>query len=184
MLKDEYVSKILSRLGWTLPEITRLVRSSPSKPVEVEFALLQRKNGNAVPDGTDLFAPTKDLMEESYETSMVNPFKGRPAIVQTDVLICEIVVEPAGATVELVLNAFLAEEVRVLDLGSRVKYEIPPGEPFVFTQEEVAKAVPGVWIARGMSVEAKIRGCTGSRAAVTLMGWEVVKKSLSHGMLH
>ena len=181
MLKDEYASKILSRLGWTLSEITEMVRSSPSKPVEVEFALLRRARGKTIPDGTDLFAPSKDLLEESYETSIM-ALQGH-AIIQTDILICEIVVEPAGSTVELVLNAFLAEGVRALDGGS-VEYEIPPGEPFVFTQEEVAKAVPGIWIARGMSVEARIKDSTGPYAAVRLMGWELAKKSLSHGMLH
>jgi hypothetical protein len=179
MLKDEYASKILSRLDWTLEEVIGLTEES-APVVEVEFALLQRKKGNAVPDGTDLFAPSEDLLEEAYETSMVT-LQGH-AIIQTDVLIRKIMVEPTGATIELVLNAF-APRVHALP-GVSLEYEILPGESIVFTQEEVAKAVPGIWIARGMSVEAKIKGSTGPYAAVRLMGWEVVKKSLIHGMLH
>ena len=146
MLKDEYASKILNRLGWTLPEIVALAKSA--KPGEVEYASLRCKRGR-VPDGTDLFASNEGIAEE-IETSVVNP-------AQTDALICEIVVEPAGATVELILN-------------------VSAGKPILFTQEEVAKAVPGIWIARGMSMQARIQYCANSRASVRLMGWEVVKK--------
>lgn len=168
--------RMLERLGWTLADLVAWTRMH--EPVEIESATLRCKKMRPVPDGTDLFAPNEDIVE-SYETSMVNPgeflrpkVRSAPAIIQTDDLLCKIVVEPVGATLELILDA-VRMPVRTLK-----GVEHPSGKPMVFTPEDVAKAAPGVWIERGVSVQAKIKGCNRPLATVRLFGWEVPGKGV------